>query len=176
MLNYIEAHRILLLCIIWVTLLAVFYIAWRYRTSREYRHMSVLQILSINLMFFISAGYVVQLHHHYVPAAIAVWVVAYIIVGIVFFRKTMRMTIDYDTKTDLIRVPMFFFLIVFYVYIPYILTFLSLLAWNRHIYNNLSFIIFIMFFKGCIAGIYIGFSIAALYQVYDQEGPGPKIR
>lgn len=167
--NWIQAHKIELLIGAWILFLLMLWRMWHVRKSTSHRYMSPIQLFFIILAFIISAVYVIERHKQFWLMSSLAWAIMCIAMGVVFYRKSMRIKMELDHKTQLIKIPMFFFRIIFYFYVPYILVYFSLLTWNESLFNDRFFVLFIMLFKGTIAGIYLGFSVAALIQVYIDD-------
>lgn len=161
-------HKVITFVLIWSVFLLLLFRMWRRGSKRKYRELSPLYLVLINILFCVSAWHYAQLHQANFRLMAMIWAVAAVVFAIPVFIHGMRAAIAKDHKSGLVKIPIFYYQLIYFVYIPYLLVYFSVVSLAPQlITGNMYVAMFVMAFKGCISGIYLGFSAAALLQIYD---------
>lgn len=164
----------------WFFVIGVFFLmilsAWlhiRHTLSfRSYRPMHWSSMVSINIVFIYGSIVTIIHHNQYQLYGIISWLSTLLPLTCYSFYKAMKVKIKLD-KNNNILVPIFFFKLLLFVLIPYLLIYAPLLVYNPSFFYYAWFIYLSMVFKGFITGIYLGSTIASIYQVYERDMPAP---
>jgi hypothetical protein len=168
--QWVLKHKEILLIISWIVCLFLIFSMWfsSHRSKIQYRYISSLSLVLLNIVFIVSAVNFILRYKDHIIIAISCWLVGCLVAIIILFRRTMLAKIETESRTKLLKVPMFFYRAIFYFYLPSILIYLSIYTFDPVFIHSIFFIVLFMSFKGAIAGIYLGFTAAALLQVFDQ--------
>ncbi len=168
--QWILKHKEILLIISWITCLFFIFLMWvsSHRSKIKYRYISALSLALLNVAFIVSAVNFILRNKNHIVIAISSWIVGCLITTILLFRHTMVLDIETESRTKLLKVPMFFYRAIFYFYLPSILIYLSIYTFDPMFIKSVFFIVLFMLFKGGIAGIYLGFTAAAFLQFFDK--------
>ena len=114
--NITHMHKIIFLAVLWGIFLLMAFSLWRrsHDSKVKFRHLSPLYLVMINLIFVVSAVHFVGLYKQFMIPAIVSWVLSCVVTAVVFFIRSMRLEIEMDHKVDLVKVPMFFFKVLFW--------------------------------------------------------------
>ena len=131
-------------------------------------HWSSLVVINLSLLY---VGVIIILRHpaHIWLASIS-WLTSWLIFFLYSFFRTMKIHVKLN-KNNNILVPVFLFKILLFIIVPYAVIYYPMILWKPQLYQYPSFVLFIMIFKGCIAGIYLGSTVACIYQVYERDMP-----
>ena len=159
-------HRDITVIALWGLFALIILLRW-YRShgkKAKPRHMSALSLVTLNMVFLFASVHFIYLHKVHMFFTIACWIVAFLVSTVLILLKSLSLEIKRDPKTDLFEVPGILYRIVFYVYVPYLLFYFTLLTYNLNLLNNIFFVAIVMFFKGIVSGIYLGFSLATFWK------------
>ena len=159
---------LLLLALLWLFIVYSMWRRSRNNKGKEYRPLSAIYLVCVDIAFLWSAIHYLLLYDQHLKLLVALLVVSFTLAMTLMAIRSTRLDISLHDKSNLVKVPMFLYRLLFYIYVPYLFVVFALLTLHIEIMQHFMLMIFMTVFKASIAGIYWGFTLIAFWRLYIQ--------